>query len=96
MKRIIFGDIHFGKKGNSHTFNKDCHRFLDDMISYASENNIKEVVFLGDWFHSRNSINVNTMKSGIDGVRKLANNFDRIIMILGNHDLYYRDSRSSS
>jgi DNA repair exonuclease SbcCD nuclease subunit len=94
MKRIIFGDIHFGKKGNSHTFNKDCHAFLDFMINYAKEHGITELVFLGDWFHSRNSINVNTMKSAIHGIRKLSENFEKTIFILGNHDLYYRDSRS--
>lgn len=94
MKRLIFGDIHFGKKGNSHTFNKDCHEYLDYMCAYANDNNIKEAIFLGDWFHSRNSINVSTMKSGIDGVRKIAKNFDKIYFIIGNHDLYYRDSRA--
>lgn len=94
MKRLIFGDIHFGKKGNSHTFNNDCHDFLDMMIEYTKDKDIDEVVFLGDWFHSRNSINVSTMKSGIDGIRKLAKSFKKIYFIIGNHDLYYRDSRA--
>lgn len=92
MKEIIFGDIHFGEKGNQTVFNDDCLAYLDFLTGYAKDNDINKCVFLGDWFHSRNSINVNTLQTAIRGMEKLQDTFDEVIFILGNHDTYYRDS----
>lgn len=93
-KTIVFGDIHFGEKSNSVTFNQDCLDYLDWMIAEAKKENIKRCFFLGDWHHIRSSLNVNTMNHSLKGIRKLSENFDEIHMILGNHDLYYRESLS--
>ena len=87
---MIFGDIHFGNKGNQVQFNEDCIDFIDFMI--GNSGNERDCIFLGDWFHSRNSLNVNTLQYGIKGIRKLASHYDNVYMILGNHDTYYRDS----
>lgn len=94
MKEIIFGDIHFGEKGNQTIFNEDCLDYLDFLTQYAKDNGISRCVFLGDWFHSRNSINVSTLQYAIRGIEKLQDTFSEVIFILGNHDTYYRDSLS--
>lgn len=95
MKEIIFGDIHFGEKGNSSVFNQDCLDYIDFLCQYAISNDIKKCVFLGDYFHTRSALNVATLTSGLQGIRKLAETFDELIFILGNHDLYYRHSLST-
>lgn len=92
QKTILWSDLHMGEKGNSILFNKDCLDFIDFVIETAKKENIKRCFFLGDYFHVRSSINVNTLNFAISGIRKIADYFDEIVMILGNHDLYYRES----
>lgn len=97
MKYILLTDIHFGNKGNSDEFNQQCLDFLDFVEQTTSNMNTNGAIFLGDWFHNRNAINVKTLKYGIEGIYKLGvigkgNSY----MILGNHDLYYRDRRDVS
>lgn len=97
MKYILLTDIHFGNKGNSDEFNQQCLDFLDFVEQTTSNMDIDGAIFLGDWFHNRNAINVKTLKYGIEGIYKLGvigkgNSY----MILGNHDLYYRDRRDVS
>jgi DNA repair exonuclease SbcCD nuclease subunit len=91
-KTILFSDLHMGYKGNSLVFNQDCLDFIDFVIETAKKENIKKCFFLGDYFHVRSSINVNTLNYAITGIRKLSDYFDEVIMLLGNHDLYYRES----
>jgi DNA repair exonuclease SbcCD nuclease subunit len=92
-KAIIFTDIHFGMKNNSRHHNQDCEDFIDWMISEAHNRGIKKCFFLGDWHHNRASINVSTLNYTTSNLRRLNDNFDEVIMITGNHDLYYREKR---
>lgn len=98
MKYILFGDIHFGNKGNSDEFNQQCLDFLQFVQDFINEKLDGEPVlpiFLGDWFHNRNTINVKTLNYGIEGLRTFDNLSSNLlsILILGNHDLYYKDRR---
>lgn len=61
--------------------------WCDTFVNYLQENNIKNVIFLGDFFHNRSSISVNTLHIASVFLNKLRD-FD-IKMILGNHDLYF-------
>lgn len=97
MQYILLTDIHFGNKGNSDEFNQQCLDFLEFVKNTTKDMEIDGAIFLGDWFHNRNSINVKTLKYGIEGIYELGvigkgNSY----MILGNHDLYYRDRRDVS
>lgn len=98
MKYILFGDIHFGNKGNSDEFNQQCLDFLQfvqDFIDEKLEGEDVLPIFLGDWFHNRNTINVKTLNYGIEGIRIFDNmsSIGKSLLILGNHDLYYKDRR---
>lgn len=93
---ICFTDLHFGEKQNSRTHNEDCLEFLDWVIETAKERNIKECVFLGDWHHSRRSINVETLSYSMQGLKKINDYFDNIWFLEGNHDLYFRETREIS
>lgn len=96
QKAALFTDIHFGKKGNAKQFNVDCSNFVDFFIEQAKKEEVDAVIFLGDWHDNRQSIHVSTLNYSIENLKKLNDNFDRVYMILGNHDLYYKDRRDVS
>ena len=54
-------DIHFCLKSNSQTHNQDCLDFVDWYIATAKEEGCDTGIFLGDWHHNRNSLNITTM-----------------------------------
>jgi hypothetical protein len=88
---VIFTDLHLGLKHNSKTHNESCVQFVDWMISQADLKQIRTCVFLGDWSHHRAHVNVVTLNYSLQCLRRLSESFDHVIMLLGNHDLYYRD-----
>lgn len=90
---VIFTDIHFGEKNNSRTHNIDCEEFIKWMIDEAQKRGIRKCLFLGDWHHNRSSINVSTLNYTISNLERLNKAFDEVIMITGNHDLFYREKR---
>lgn len=94
MKYILLSDIHFGHKGNSEEFNKQCLEFLDFVAQDTENKDIDGAIFLGDWFHTRNNVNVKTLQAGVEGLYKLGNiGRGNAYFLLGNHDLYLRNSR---
>jgi len=93
-RAIAFTDIHWGLKNNSLAHNQDCDQFVDWVIETAKKENCETGFFLGDWTHSRASINMQTLQFSIRALEKLNAAFDQFYLIVGNHDLYYRDSRA--
>ena len=92
-KAAIFGDIHFGMKNNSNEHNGNCSNFIDWFIETAIAEGCETCIFLGDWHHVRANINVSTMNYSIENLKKLDKAFDKSYFIVGNHDLYYKNSR---
>lgn len=92
-KAIVFTDIHFGKKNNNRVHNTDCENFITWMIEEAKKRGIKTCIFTGDWHDSRHSINVSTLNYTVSNLQRLNDNFDEVFMIMGNHDLFYREKR---
>ena len=92
-KVACFTDIHFGLKSNSSTHNQDCEDFVDWFIAEAKAAGCETGIFLGDWHHNRNSLNMLTMHSSIRCLEKLGKAFDQFYFFPGNHDLYYKDKR---
>lgn len=92
-KIAAFTDIHFGLKSNSSVHNKDCEDFVDWFIETAKKEGCDTGIFLGDWHHNRNSLNMLTMMSSIRALEKLGKAFDNFYFFPGNHDLYYKDKR---
>ena len=90
-KAACFTDIHFGNKNNSKQHNKDCAGFVDWFIEQSKD--CETCIFLGDWHHHRASVNVSTLNHSVENVGKLSRAFERVYMIMGNHDLYYREKR---
>ena len=92
-KVACFTDIHFGLKSNSNTHNQDCEDFVDWYIAKAKEEGCDTGIFMGDWHHNRNSLNITTMDYSIRALEKLGAAFDQFYFFPGNHDLYYKDKR---
>jgi DNA repair exonuclease SbcCD nuclease subunit len=93
-KAACFTDIHFGLKSNSQTHNQDCEDFVDWYIEEAKKSGCETGIFLGDWHHNRNSINLTTLDASIRSLEKLGAAFENFYWFPGNHDLFYKDKRS--
>ena len=92
-KVALFTDIHFGLKSNSQVHNQDCEDFVDWYIAKAKEEGCDTGIFMGDWHHNRNSLNITTMDYSLRALEKLGQAFDKFYFFPGNHDLYYKDKR---
>ncbi len=92
-KVACFTDIHFGLKSNSQVHNQDCEDFVDWYITKAKEEGCDTGIFMGDWHHNRNSLNITTMDYSLRALEKLGQAFDNFYFFPGNHDLYYKDKR---
>jgi DNA repair exonuclease SbcCD nuclease subunit len=92
-KIACFTDIHFGLKSNSATHNQDCEEFVDWFIAEAKKEGCDTGIFLGDWHHNRNTLNMVTMVTSIRCLEKLGAAFENFYFFPGNHDLYYKDKR---
>ena len=92
-KAACFTDIHLGLKSNSAIHNQDCEDFVDWFIAKAKEENCDTGIFLGDYHHNRNTLNITTMDYSLRCLEKLGQAFDQFFFFPGNHDLYYKDKR---
>jgi DNA repair exonuclease SbcCD nuclease subunit len=92
-KVACFTDIHFGLKSNSQHHNQDCEEFVDWFIEEAKKEGCETCIFLGDWHHNRNSINLVTLDTSLRCLEKLGAAFEQFFWFPGNHDLFYKDKR---
>lgn len=92
-KVACFTDLHVGLKGNSQTHLQDCEEFIDWFIAEAQDAGCETCIFLGDWHHNRNSINLITLDTSIRCLEKLGAAFEQFFWFPGNHDLFYKDKR---
>lgn len=93
-KTAIITDIHFCVRNSSLYYIERYRLFFDNIFfPYLKEHNIKRVLLLGDTFEDRKSVNV----LGLDSCRTmffdvLRDNNIEVISILGNHDVFYRNT----
>ena len=89
MEAIIVGDLHFGIKDTTEFINYQLLEF-NKLIDYALKSGVKNIIFLGDIFHTRQKIDISILY-------KILNYFERleelnVFLIAGNHDVYYKTS----
>lgn len=92
-KVSVFTDLHLGLKNNSKIHNNDCMDFVDWYIKNSKDNNCKIGIFCGDFHHNRNHINISTLDYSLTILEKLGQSFEKFYLMVGNHDLYYKDNR---
>lgn len=96
MKIAFLCDTHFGCRNDSPFFLENAIIFFkNQFFPYLKENNITEVIHLGDFFDRRKFVNFNTLSS----VRKnIIEEFERqnvkLHITIGNHDTYYRNTNN--
>ena len=86
-KFAIFSDLHLGIKQDSVVWHNIALEWCDWFISENKKRGIKNIVFLGDFFHSRNTISTDTLHLASQILDKLS--IFNLYFILGNHDLHY-------
>lgn len=94
MKELVVGDIHFGIKNNSvEWLEKQCKLF-EQITESAVKYNIDRIIFLGDLFDIRYSINQQVAYEVKKSIRNLSttlkaiNSNSYIVFVAGNHDYY--------
>lgn len=92
-KATVFGDIHFGKKNNERRYNIDCEEFIKWFVEESKAFGSEICIFLGDWHDNRKFINVSTLNYSNSSLKLLNDSFDQVFLIVGNHDLFYREKR---
>jgi DNA repair exonuclease SbcCD nuclease subunit len=94
LKGLLFTDIHWGKKQNSDNHNHNCLDFIHFIIYHIKQDvTIDHIIFLGDWFDNRNTVNVSTLNYAHLGAKLLNDLNLPVFFIIGNHDLYTRVHR---
>lgn len=94
MKVALISDLHFGVKQSDSTFQKSQLSFFEkQLVEELKLRSIDTIFVLGDVFDTRQSINVQTSNVVLHLFKDIFEDF-KIHVIVGNHDLYYKNTTS--
>lgn len=98
MKICIIGDTHFGARNSNQVIEHWQRRFYEEIFwPYIEQNGISQVIQTGDFYDNRKWINLQTMAFSKEAFVKPAQRLGcNVHVILGNHDLPYRNSLKNS
>lgn len=85
----VISDLHFGVHQNSPIWHTIAINWANWLKQELSTRNIKDIIICGDVFHNRNDIAVNTLNT-VAQIFEALSSFN-IVIIVGNHDAFYRD-----
>ena len=93
MKIAIITDTHFGARNDSLVFNEHFYKFWEEtFFPYLKNNNINDVIHLGDVMDKRKFVSYKTAQ---DFRKRFLQVFEdnniNLKMIVGNHDIFYRN-----
>ena len=89
----LFSDLHLGNKSNSRQHNEDCYNFIEWFTKQAKDRGCETCIFCGDYHHNRDSVNVITLNYSVKCIKLLSKTFENVYILVGNHDLFYREKR---
>ena len=94
MKIAILNDTHCGIRNSSDIFMDYQEKFYRDVFfPYLLENDIKQIVHLGDYYDNRKTINFKALKHNrkifLEKLREYGITMD---IIVGNHDVYFKNT----
>ena len=92
FKCVLFTDLHLGVHNNNEIWLNSSIYAIKEIIQVAKNNNIENVIFLGDFFHNRQSINSKTLWIANEIADLFENNKIRLWLLVGNHDTYLKNS----
>lgn len=88
-KVALFSDLHLGLYGNSELWHGVAKEWAKWMAKELKKKKIKDILFLGDFFHNRSEISVQTIHVASE-ILDMFSDFNMII-IVGNHDAFYKN-----
>lgn len=88
---LLFTDIHFGIKQNAVSRLNICINAVKQILKSIKVHDVKNVVFAGDLFHERVSVNVNTLNVALKCIQAIAKHC-KTYLIVGNHDAHFKNS----
>jgi DNA repair exonuclease SbcCD nuclease subunit len=91
MRYIVLCDTHLGIYNASDLWHGTTIRFFKEILKTAYEQNIRNLLHLGDFFHNRKSTNTKTLDIGLLIMSELSSWFSDININIGNHDAYYKN-----
>ena len=94
MKVAILNDTHCGVRNSSDIFLKYQERFYEEVFfPYLKENNIKNILHLGDYYEHRKFVNFKALNANrkhfLEPMRDAGITMD---IIPGNHDVYFKNT----
>ena len=89
MTVAVIGDLHFGMRINDERFIEYQIAEWNKFIGYCKENNIKQMIILGDFFDNRNIISVKILDRVLNDI--IDNDMD-VILLIGNHDTLFKNT----
>lgn len=92
MKIGIFTDFHWGVNKNSEEKVRTGEEVMANFAKDMKAAGVNEVIFMGDWNHSRDFLHVNTQERARAALEAFAENFDHVHFIIGNHDCHFKDT----
>ena len=88
-KVCCISDIHVGVHQNSNQWHEITLKWATWLAKALKKKNISDIIISGDFFHYRDEIAVNTIHFATT-VLNIWEDFN-IIILVGNHDAYYKD-----
>lgn len=89
-KKLLIADTHLGLHKASDLYLNIVKDVFEEIKTTCQKHNIKEIIHLGDFFDDRKAINTKALDIAYQIVHLLED--FRLIIIIGNHDTYYKDS----
>ena len=96
VKIALINDTHFGARGDSQLFFNYFIKFFDEVFfPYIKEHNITTVIHAGDLMDRRKYVNFNILHQvRREFIDKFREEDIELHCILGNHDIYYRNTNT--
>lgn len=90
----LLTDMHFGMKKSSKIILDWQMKAFYKAHKIFRENGVTDIVILGDFFDNRNTNTTFIMHTILEDVlAPLRRDFDNVYILIGNHDMYYRNKR---
>lgn len=90
---IVFTDLHVGLKHNAVEHNEDCVEYIEWFIDEGKKRGAETCICMGDFHHHRSNINILSLNYSMHILKRLNDSFEKTYLMVGNHDLFYREKR---
>lgn len=90
-KTLVTTDWHLGLKNNSKSRLAIVVKVVKQLIAHIKTNDVRTLIFAGDLFHCRTSIDVNVINVAYKLLLALSK-YCKLYMICGNHDSYLKNT----